>query len=195
MSATERQESDQSTETFEPKIIALVCNWCTYLGADLAGTNRMEYPTNVRIVRLPCTGRIDFNLIIKAFETGADAVLVSGCHPGDCHYTSGNFHARRRWMLFRELLETMGIEQCFLRLYGPDLINRPKEGALFYHMIFEDSGEEAADSIVIDDKVMILEWAAETGATCIQISGEAPAPTRFPAIRSLGDLPEYLGHS
>ena len=97
-------------ENFEPKIIAYVCNWCTYLGADLAGTNRLEYPANVRIVRLPCTGRIDFNLIIKAFEMGADAVLVSGCHPGDCHYTAGNYHARRRWMLFRQLLEAVGIE-------------------------------------------------------------------------------------
>lgn len=98
------------TEGFEPKIVAFVCNWCTYLGADLAGTNRLEYPPNVRIIRLPCTGRIDFNLPIKAFETGADAVLVSGCHPGDCHYTSGNFHARRRWMLFRELLSTLGFD-------------------------------------------------------------------------------------
>jgi len=96
--------------TFEPKIVAYVCNWCTYLGADQAGTNRLEYPSNVRIVRLPCTGRIDFNLIIKALEMGADAVLVSGCHPGDCHYTAGNYHARRRWMLFRSLLETMGID-------------------------------------------------------------------------------------
>jgi coenzyme F420-reducing hydrogenase delta subunit len=96
--------------SFEPKIIAFVCNWCTYLGADLAGTNRLEYPPNVRIIRLPCTGRIDFNLLVKAFEIGADAVLVSGCHPGDCHYTAGNFHARRRWMLFRSLLETLGIE-------------------------------------------------------------------------------------
>ena len=95
---------------FEPKIVAYVCNWCTYLGADLAGTNRLEYPANVRIVRLPCTGRIDFNLLVKAFEIGADAVLVSGCHPGDCHYTSGNYHARRRWMLFRQLLATLGIE-------------------------------------------------------------------------------------
>jgi len=98
------------TESFEPKIIAYVCNWCTYLGADLAGTNRLEYPANVRIVRLPCTGRIDFNLIIKAFEMGGDAVLISGCHPGDCHYTAGNYHARRRWMLFRQLLEAVGIE-------------------------------------------------------------------------------------
>ena len=95
---------------FEPKVIAFVCNWCTYLGADLAGTSRLVYPPNVRIIRLPCTGRIDFNLIVKALENGADAVLISGCHPGDCHYTSGNFHARRRWILFRELLQTLGFD-------------------------------------------------------------------------------------
>jgi len=95
---------------FEPKIVAYVCNWCTYLGADLAGTTRLEYPPNIRIIRLPCTGRIDFNLLVKAFEIGADAVLVSGCHPGDCHYTSGNYHARRRWILFRELLDLLGFD-------------------------------------------------------------------------------------
>jgi coenzyme F420-reducing hydrogenase delta subunit/ferredoxin len=95
---------------FEPKIIAYVCNWCTYLGADLAGTARLEYPPNVRIIRLPCTGRIDTNLVVKAFEVGADAVLVSGCHPGDCHYTAGNYHARRRWILFRELLDVVGFD-------------------------------------------------------------------------------------
>ena len=95
---------------FEPKILAFVCNWCTYLGADLAGTSRLAYPPNLRIIRLPCTGRIDFNLIVKALEKGADAILVSGCHPGDCHYNSGNFHARRRWILFRELLQTLGFD-------------------------------------------------------------------------------------
>lgn len=95
---------------FEPKILAYVCNWCTYLGADLAGTARLEYPPNVRIVRLPCTGRIDTNLVVKAFEMGSDAVLVSGCHPGDCHYTAGNYHARRRWMFFRRLLEVVGFD-------------------------------------------------------------------------------------
>lgn len=100
----------QTAAGWEPKIVAYVCNWCTYLGADLAGTNRLEYPANLRIIRLPCTGRIDFNLIVKAFEVGADAVIVSGCHPGDCHYTAGNFHARRRWVLFRRLLETLGID-------------------------------------------------------------------------------------
>jgi len=103
-------ETKPNTNAFEPKIVAYVCNWCTYLGADLAGTTRLEYPPNVRIIRLPCTGRIDFNLIIKGFEVGADAVLVSGCHPGDCHYTAGNYHARRRWILFRELLDTLGFD-------------------------------------------------------------------------------------
>jgi coenzyme F420-reducing hydrogenase delta subunit/ferredoxin len=98
------------TNGFEPKIVAFVCNWCTYLGADLAGTSRLEYPPNVRILRLPCTGRIDTNLVVKALEVGADAVLVSGCHPGDCHYTAGNYHARRRWILFRELLDAIGFD-------------------------------------------------------------------------------------
>jgi len=95
---------------WEPKIVAFVCNWCTYTGADLAGTSRMKYQSNVRIIKLPCTGRIDPLFIIKAFERGADGVLVSGCHPGDCHYTAGNFHARRRWILFKELLEFVGID-------------------------------------------------------------------------------------
>ena len=95
---------------FEPRIAAFVCTWCTYAGADLAGTSRLQYASNVRVIKLPCTGRIDFHFIIKAFERGADAVLVSGCHPGDCHYTAGNYHARRRWTIFRKLLEFAGIE-------------------------------------------------------------------------------------
>ncbi len=101
---------------YEPRIIAFVCNWCTYAGADLAGTSRIKYAPNVRIVRFPCTGRIDFMLLLKAFASGADGVIVSGCHPNDCHYTSGNFHARRRWMSFRALLDMLGIDTeriCF----------------------------------------------------------------------------------
>jgi coenzyme F420-reducing hydrogenase delta subunit len=96
---------------FEPKIVAFVCNWCTYAGADLAGTSRIKYAPNVRIVRFPCTGRIDYMLLLKAFENGADGVIVSGCHPNDCHYTSGNFHARRRWMVFRNLLDFIGFDK------------------------------------------------------------------------------------
>lgn len=95
---------------FEPKIASFVCTWCTYTGADLAGTSRLKYEPNVRIIRLPCTGRIDYNLIIKAFENGADGILVSGCHPNDCHYSSGNFYARRRFIVFRELLQFIGID-------------------------------------------------------------------------------------
>jgi F420-non-reducing hydrogenase iron-sulfur subunit len=97
-------------EQFEPKIVAFVCNWCTYAGADLTGTSRIKYATNVRIIRFPCTGRIDFMLISKAFANGADGVIVSGCHPNDCHYTSGNFHARRRWMSYDAMLKFMGID-------------------------------------------------------------------------------------
>ena len=96
---------------FEPKIIAFVCNWCTYTGADLAGTSRMKYQPNIRMIKLPCTGRIDPVFIIKAFERGADGVLVSGCHPGDCHYNAGNFHARRRWIMFSKLLDYLGIDE------------------------------------------------------------------------------------
>lgn len=95
---------------WQPKIIAFVCNWCTYAGADLAGTSRLKYDANIRVLRLPCTGRIDPLFILKAFERGADGVLVSGCHPGDCHYNTGNYHARRRWTLFRELLQFVGID-------------------------------------------------------------------------------------
>jgi coenzyme F420-reducing hydrogenase delta subunit len=102
-------EPEASAAAFEPRIVAFVCNWCTYAGADLAGTSRLQYAPNVRIIKLPCTGRIDPMLVLKAFETGADAVLISGCHPGDCHYTSGNYHARRRWAIFKNLLNLAGI--------------------------------------------------------------------------------------
>jgi coenzyme F420-reducing hydrogenase delta subunit len=102
-------------EKFEPKIVAFVCNWCTYTGADLAGTSRLKQEANARLIRVPCTGRIDPVFIIKAFENGADGVLISGCHPGDCHYNAGNFHARRRWILFKNLLDFIGIDSS--RLY------------------------------------------------------------------------------
>ncbi|MCE1273666.1 MAG: hydrogenase iron-sulfur subunit [Chlorobiaceae bacterium] len=99
------------SEPFEPKIVAFVCTYCTYAGADLAGTSRMKYAPNVRIVRLPCTGRISPMFILKALQKGADGVLVSGCHPGDCHFAQGNYHARRRWTVFRALLSFTGIPE------------------------------------------------------------------------------------
>ncbi|MCU0661388.1 MAG: hydrogenase iron-sulfur subunit [Myxococcota bacterium] len=104
-------KSPASAGRFEPRIAAFVCNWCTYTGADLAGTSRVQMMPNVRMVRLPCTGRIDTAFIIKAFERGADGVIVSGCHPGDCHYSEGNYHARRRFAMFKELMNFMGIDE------------------------------------------------------------------------------------
>ena len=95
---------------FEPRITAFVCNWCTYTGADLAGTSRLQMASNVRVIRLPCTGRIAPLFVVKAFERGADGVIVSGCHPADCHYTAGNYHARRRFAVFRELLGFLGVD-------------------------------------------------------------------------------------
>jgi len=100
----------EASTSWEPRIVAFICNWCTYTGADLAGTSRMKYPPNVRVIKIPCTGRFDPLFMIKAFERGADGVLVSGCHPGDCHYTAGNYNARRKYTVFKSLLETLGMD-------------------------------------------------------------------------------------
>ena len=97
-------------DDFEPKIVAFLCNWCSYAGADLAGVSRFQYPPSIRIIRVPCSGRVSANMILHALKSGADGVLVSGCHPGDCHYISGNLYARRRFALLKNLLEFVGVE-------------------------------------------------------------------------------------
>lgn len=97
---------------FQPKIVGILCNWCSYAGADLAGTSRLKYPENIRIIKVPCSGRVNPLFIIKCFQQeGIDGVLVSGCHPGDCHYTTGNYYARRKFALMDKLLEFMGVEK------------------------------------------------------------------------------------
>jgi F420-non-reducing hydrogenase iron-sulfur subunit len=101
---------------FEPTIIAFVCNWCTFTAADLAGTSRLTYPPNVRLIRMMCTGMVDPKYVIKAILEGADAVLVSGCHPGDCHYINGNLKARRRMKLLKEILPRFGIDERRIKL-------------------------------------------------------------------------------
>jgi F420-non-reducing hydrogenase iron-sulfur subunit len=106
----------ESGNDYQPTLIAFVCNWCTYTAADLAGTSRLSYPDNVRLIRVMCTGMVDPQFVLKAFLEGADGVLISGCHPGDCHYINGNFKARRRVKLLRELLTHFGIEPQRLRL-------------------------------------------------------------------------------
>ncbi len=96
---------------FEPKIVAFLCNWCSYAGADLAGISRIQYPPSIRVIRVPCSGRVDPFYILKALQNGADGVLISGCHPGDCHYLTGNYVARRRFAVLNDLLEFAGIDQ------------------------------------------------------------------------------------
>ncbi len=103
-------------DTFEPKIVAFFCNWCTYLAADLAGTSRMKYPPNARVIRVMCSGRLDPQFILKAFADGADGVLIGGCHPGDCHYQEGNYKCLRRYHLLKRVVQEMGIEDYRFRL-------------------------------------------------------------------------------
>ncbi|MFC1619565.1 hydrogenase iron-sulfur subunit [Candidatus Neomarinimicrobiota bacterium] len=109
-------QSKNGDPGFEPRIVAFFCTWCTYTAADLAGTARMTYAPNVRVVRLMCSGRIDPQFILAALREGADGVLIGGCHPGDCHYQEGNYKALRRITLLKAMLPAMGIEKERLRL-------------------------------------------------------------------------------
>ncbi len=98
------------TKEFEPNIIGFLCNWCSYAGADLAGTSRMKYPPNIKSIRVMCSGRVDPVFILEALKKGADGVLVAGCHPGDCHYRSGNYKTNRRIKLLKKFLEEMAVD-------------------------------------------------------------------------------------
>ena len=101
---------------FEPRIIAFLCNWCTYTGADLAGVSRLKSPANIRVIRTMCSGRVDPTFILKAFELGADGVLIGGCHPGDCHYSEGNYKTLRRVHMLKPMLQVFGIDSRRVRL-------------------------------------------------------------------------------
>lgn len=109
-------EAASAGSRFEPKIVAFFCNWCTYLAADLAGTSRIKYAPNTRVIRVMCSGRVDPQFVLDAFSKGADGVLIGGCHPGDCHYQEGNYKALRRYYLLKKLVKEMGIEDERLRL-------------------------------------------------------------------------------
>jgi F420-non-reducing hydrogenase iron-sulfur subunit len=103
-------------DNFEPKIVAFCCNWCSYAGADLAGTSRIQYSPNIRVIRVMCSGRVNPLFVIKALSIGADGVLVLGCHPGDCHYIEGNYKTMRRIPLLKKVLKQLGIEEERVRL-------------------------------------------------------------------------------
>jgi len=101
---------------YKPKIVVFACNWCTYAAIDLAGTSRMKYPPNIRVIKTMCSGRVDPQFVLEAFKQGADGVLVAGCHPGDCHYVNGNMKTLRRMTMLRKMLKDMGIEEERFRL-------------------------------------------------------------------------------
>ena len=103
-------------DNFEPKIVAFCCNWCSYAGADLAGTSRTQYPSAIRIIRVMCSGRVSPFFVLKALSVGADGVLILGCHPGDCHYIEGNYKTLRRIPLLKKMLKQLGIEEERVRL-------------------------------------------------------------------------------
>lgn len=131
---TEVQEDNVATEEqWQPRIVGILCYWCSYAGADLAGSSRLNYPANIRIVRVPCSGRADPLFVLRAFQRGADGVMVLGCHPGDCHYAEGNYYARRRMSLLKRLVEYVGIpRERFKALWVS-----ASEGKEFAHVINE----------------------------------------------------------
>ena len=108
--------ANNENKSWTPKIVAFCCNWCSYAGADLAGNNRLEYPANVKIIRIPCSCRLNPLFILRAFQRGADGVILCGCHPGDCHYSTGNYFARRRMTLLFSMLDYLGIEKARTRV-------------------------------------------------------------------------------
>ncbi len=118
---------------WQPTIVGFACRWCTYAGADLAGTSRMTYPASIRLIRVPCSARVNPSFVVRAFQRGADGVLISGCHPGDCHYIEGNLYTRRRFSLVKNFLEYLGIEPERFRV---EWISAA-EGARFARLIDE----------------------------------------------------------
>ena len=118
-------------EQFEPKIVGFLCKWCSYTGADLAGTSRIQYPSNMAAIRVMCSGRVDPTFVVKALTDGADGVLIAGCHPGDCHYSEGNYKAMRRYSMLLKLLEQFGIERQRIRLEWVSA----SEGKLFAEIV------------------------------------------------------------
>jgi F420-non-reducing hydrogenase iron-sulfur subunit len=146
--------------SFEPRIVGFLCNWCSYTGADLAGTSRLEYLPNCRIIRLMCSGRVDPTFIVKAFAMGADGVLVSGCHPGDCHYMEGNYKTMRRIPLLKNILEQFGIERDRLRL----TFVSASEGELWARVVNEFTDKVRELGPLEMDKIANIKAEAEAEA-------------------------------
>ena len=121
-------------DSYSPKVLGFLCQWCSYSGADLAGAMRLQYPPEIRIILVPCTGRIDLLHLLQAFEAGADTVFVSGCHEGDCHYLAGNFHARKRVGRLKEILQGVGLEPERVEMFHVSASEGPKFAAIAQEM-------------------------------------------------------------
>ena len=150
--------------SFEPKLVGFLCNWCSYTGADLAGTARMKYPPNLRVIRVMCSGRVDPNFVLEALARGADGVLVLGCHPGDCHYSEGNYKCQRRVPLTRKLAEQMGIDPRRIRLEWVSA----SEGARFTQVVTEFTEQVRALG-----PLHLSDWAFDGASADAQLAHES----------------------
>lgn len=152
--------------TFEPNIVGFLCNWCSYAGADLAGVSRIQYPTNMRVIKVMCSGRVEPGMVLELLEAGADGVMVTGCHIGDCHYITGNFHTKRKYALLKKLLAKTGIEMQRIRLEW----NSAAEGQRFANLIKEFTeqiraiGPTPLKAPVIDPKKLLNIRAARAAS-------------------------------
>lgn len=144
-------------EQFEPRIVGFLCRWCSYTGADLAGTSRIQYPPNLAAIRVMCSGRVDPTFVVKALKDGADGVLIAGCHPGDCHYSEGNYKAMRRYPMLMNLLEQFGIDRKRVRL---DWISA-SEGDRFAEVVTEFTEQLK--------KLGPLQWQENTEKLCSSV--------------------------
>jgi len=180
---TETAGSATGTTTFEPVIIGFTCNWCSYRAADLAGTARTKYPPNVRLIRLMCSGRLDPAFVLKALADGADAVMISGCHPGECHYIEQNIKALRRFELLRRTLEQLGIERQRVQLVWASAAEGVRLAGEIARITEEvralgPLGWPAAGLVDLDAVDLDAAWAATGG------EGEAP-PADAPAAENV----------
>jgi len=168
---------------FEPLIVAYCCNWCSYAGADLAGTSRFEYPTNIRIVRIMCTGRMDPTLVFETLRMGADGVLIAGCHPGDCHYQKGNFMMEKRFDYLKKAVKSMGLEPERVRLEWISASEGGKWSALAREMVQEikrlgpnpfKSGADPkkTDAMIDAFKAQRLRWVVGRSQIKVEIEEE-----------------------
>jgi coenzyme F420-reducing hydrogenase delta subunit/ferredoxin len=181
LSQTAATAAKATRDDWQPTIVAVVCNWCTYAGADRAGTTRIEYPASVRMLRVPCTGRMSPLFVLRAFEQGADGVLLSGCHPGDCHYVQGNLYARRRFAAYRALLDFLGLDP---RRFHVSWVSAAEGGKW---------AKVAADvTAAVRSAGPLVDWGTTGTAETVRLPAPPPAPREAPAATEMEAVSAHL---